>query len=142
MTATRITRFRHVATRFVNPVMRLFASRVPGFGILTHRGRRTGRTYRTPINVFRRGDRYVFALTYGSDAEWVKNVLAAGGCSIRVRGRDVPLTDPELVVDPSRRLVPAPVRIVLRLDDVTEFVVMRADEDRAGRSEGPRAAAG
>ena len=34
------------------------------------------------------GDHYVFVLTYGSDAQWVKNVIAAGGCSIRIRGHD------------------------------------------------------
>jgi hypothetical protein len=36
---------------------------LPGFAILTHVGRRSGRVYRTPINVFRRGDQYLFALT-------------------------------------------------------------------------------
>jgi deazaflavin-dependent oxidoreductase (nitroreductase family) len=122
---TRITRFRHMATRFVNPFTRLFAGRAPGFGILTYRGRRTGRTYHTPINVFSNNDEYVFALTYGSRAEWVKNVLAAGQCWIRVRGRDVKLTDPQLIVDPTRRLVPPPVRPILGLADVTEFLRMR-----------------
>ena len=66
-------------------------------------------------------------LTYGSDAEWVKNVLAAGGCGIRTRGRDVRLTHPEVIVDPSRSLVPAPIRFIGRLGNVTEFVRMRAD---------------
>src|SRR4051794_19559329 len=103
-------RLRHVVTRFVNPVTRLFAGRLPGFGILTNVGRTTGRTYRTPINVFRRGDHYVFVLTYGSDAQWVKNVLAQHECWIRVRGHDVKLVEPELIVDPARRLAPAPVR--------------------------------
>ena len=30
-----------------------FAARLPGFGILTHVGRKSGRIYRTPVNVFR-----------------------------------------------------------------------------------------
>jgi len=81
------TRFlRPFTTRFINPVTRLFAGRMPGFAILTHVGRTSGKTYRTPINVFRRGDSYVFALTYGSDVHWVKNVMAAGavGCASAV----------------------------------------------------------
>jgi deazaflavin-dependent oxidoreductase (nitroreductase family) len=119
-------RLRPFATRVVNPVMRHVAGWLPGFGILTYAGRRSGRTYRTPVNVFRRGDRYVFFLTYGSDAEWVKNVLAAGGCWIRVRGRDVRLVEPEIVVDPARRMVMAPVRFVGRLGHVTEFLLMRS----------------
>src|SRR6266550_3176032 len=119
-------RLRRVVTRFVNPVTRQFAGRLPGFGILTHVGRTTGRTYRTPINVFRRGDHYVFVLTYGSDAQWVKNVLAQRECWVRVRGHDVKLFDPELIVDPARRLAPAPVRFVGRLAHVTEFLRMRS----------------
>jgi len=109
----------------LNPISRLIAAWLPFFGVLTYRGRRTGRTYRTPINVFRRGDRYVFFLTYGSDVHWVKNVRAAGECSIRMLGREVRLVDPELIVDPTRRLVPLPVRIVGRLIGVTEFLQMR-----------------
>jgi deazaflavin-dependent oxidoreductase (nitroreductase family) len=123
---TRLWPLRHFVTQFINPITRVFAGRVPGFGVLTCEGRTTGRTYQTPINLFRRGDHYVFMLTYGSDAEWVKNVLAAGGCSIRVQGRDVILTQPELIVDPRRRLVPVPIRFIGRLLNVTEFLRMRS----------------
>jgi deazaflavin-dependent oxidoreductase (nitroreductase family) len=124
---TRMWRLRHLVTRFVNPVTRLFAGWAPGFGVLTYRGRKTGKVYHTPINVFRRGDEYIFVLTYGSDAEWVKNVLAAGGCRIRTRGRDVSLTQPDLTVDPARSLAPAPMRFIGRLGNVTEFIRMRPE---------------
>src|ERR1700690_3537895 len=100
-----------------------------GSTLSSYAGRTSGRTYHTPINVFRRGDEYVFALTYGSDVQWVKNVLAAGGCEIRVRGRDERLVEPEMFVDPARRLMPPPVRLILRLNHVTEFLRMRAAVD-------------
>ena len=122
---TRLWGFRHVATRYLNPVTRLFAGWVPGFGILTHRGRKTGQTYRTPINVFRRGDDYLFFLTYGPDVEWVKNVFAEGRCVLRTGGRDVSLIEPELITDPERRMAPAVVRSVGRLVRATHFVRMR-----------------
>ena len=80
--------------RIVNPVTRRFAGRLPGFGLLTHVGRTSGRAYITPINVFRRGRHHLFALTYGSDVQWVKNVIAAGGCTLRTRGRTFRLLDP------------------------------------------------
>ena len=96
-------RFRHVVHRFVNPITRPVAKRLPAFAVLTHRGRKSGRTYRTPINVFRRGDDYFFFLTYGSDVNWVKNVLATGSCSIETRGRIVELVEPELITDPELR---------------------------------------
>jgi deazaflavin-dependent oxidoreductase (nitroreductase family) len=110
----------------LNPISRPFAAWLPFFGVLTYKGWRTGRTYRTPINVFRRGDRYVFFLTYGSDVQWVKNVQAAGECSIRTLGREVRLVDPELIVDPDRRLDPLPVRIAGRVWGVTVFLRLRA----------------
>jgi deazaflavin-dependent oxidoreductase (nitroreductase family) len=123
---TRMWGFRHVATRYLNPFTSLFAGWLPGFGILTHEGRTTGRTYRTPINVFERGGDYVFFLTYGSDVQWVKNVLAAGRCSLRTRGRDVVLADPVLSTDAELRIAPPVVRSIGRLIGATQFVRMRA----------------
>ena len=40
-------------------------SPLPGFGVIIHRGRRTDRLYKTPVNVFRHDGDYVIALTYG-----------------------------------------------------------------------------
>ena len=111
--ATRLTPLRILAFRFGNPIMRRVAGWMPGFGILTYRGRTSGRTYRTPINVFRRGESIVFALTYGPDVQWVKNVLAAGGCQVRTRRHDLTLAEPELFEDPQRHDVPRPVRWIL-----------------------------
>jgi deazaflavin-dependent oxidoreductase (nitroreductase family) len=99
---------------------------MPGFGLLTYRGRTTGRTYHLPINVFRHGQQYFFVLTYGSESQWVKNVLAAGECHIRVRGRDVSLVEPELLINPSWDLVPLVVRLIERPAGVTSFLRMRA----------------
>ncbi len=122
---TRMWRFRPFTMRLVNPVTRLFAGRMPGFGLLTYRGRTTGRIYHLPINVFQRGEHYIFVLTYGSESQWVKNVLAAGGCEIQVRGRDVRLVQPELIVNPAWELIPWPARFIERMAGVTEFLLMR-----------------
>jgi deazaflavin-dependent oxidoreductase (nitroreductase family) len=122
---TRMRVIRPFTTHVFNPIARRFAGWLPGFGILEYKGRKSGRTYRTPINVFRRGDWFVFALTYGADVLWVKNIVAAGGCILRTRGRAVRLVDPELFVDPGRRLMPLLVRIVLRFDRATVFLRMR-----------------
>ena len=89
--ATKMRRLRFFTACFINPLTRLVAGRLPGFALITHTGRRSGRAYRTPINVFRRDDHYYFPLSYGSDVDWLKNVLAAGQCSIRIRGRTVQL---------------------------------------------------
>jgi deazaflavin-dependent oxidoreductase (nitroreductase family) len=125
-TTPRLWPARSLVRRFVNPVTQLFAGWLPWFAILTHVGRRSGRTYTIPINAFRRGDHYVFALTYGSNVDWLKNVHAAGECRIRTRGRVVRLVDPEVIVDPELRDLPWLLRPLLaHLDRVTEVLRMR-----------------
>jgi deazaflavin-dependent oxidoreductase (nitroreductase family) len=103
---------------------------MPGFAMVTYVGRRSGRLYRLPLNLFRRGDEYTFALTYGPDVQWVQNVLAAGGCEIESGGRVTRLVEPRLVHDPTRSRVPQPVRTFLGLIGVHEFLVLREDRAR------------
>ena len=114
---------RRVTNRVAGPLAR----RLPLFGVVTHPGRRSGREYTTPVNVFRVPGWYVIALTYGPDSEWTKNVLAAGGCWLETRGRRVRLAGPRLVTDESRRLVPVPVRPVLRALGVAQFLLLRPE---------------
>ena len=108
-----------------NHVSRPVAGYLPGFAVVTHVGRRSGRAYETPVNMFRDGERYVFALTYGADSQWVRNVMAAGSCGVRTQARTVRLCEPRIFTDPERRVVPVPVRPVLRLLDVSDFLSMR-----------------
>jgi deazaflavin-dependent oxidoreductase (nitroreductase family) len=124
MTRTRITWLRPFTTRVVNPITRLVAGHLPWFGIVVVRGRSSGVIRRVPMNVFRSGDDYVFALTYGAEVDWVRNVLAAGGCDLETRGRSVVLREPVVVLDPERRLMPLPIRLFLRLIRVTEVLRM------------------
>jgi deazaflavin-dependent oxidoreductase (nitroreductase family) len=112
---------KHVTNRITGP----FAGVLPGFAVVTHVGRKSGTTYRTPVNMFRRGDDYVFVMTYGPDADWVRNVDAAGGAEIRTTGRIVRLTGPRHFTDGERRCVPVPVRPILRLLGVDQFMSMR-----------------
>jgi deazaflavin-dependent oxidoreductase (nitroreductase family) len=123
---TRLWFLRRFTTHVVNPMTLLFFGRLPGCGTLAHIGRTSGRRYRVPVFLLRRGDDYVFALTYGSNAYWVKNILAAGGVEMRVRGRDVRLIEPEVFVDKTRRLMPLPYRLAGRAVHATEFLSMRA----------------
>jgi deazaflavin-dependent oxidoreductase (nitroreductase family) len=83
--------------RFTNVFTSRFAPWAPGFGIVTHRGRRSGQLYRTPVNVFPRGDKFIFALTYGPGADWVKNVLAAGEADLHFIRKDVHLINPRVL---------------------------------------------
>jgi deazaflavin-dependent oxidoreductase (nitroreductase family) len=101
---------------------------LPGFAVVVHRGRRSGRQFQTPVNVFPRpGGRYVVALTYGPDTDWVKNVLAAGGCELLTRGTHLELTAPRLFHDEARgeiRVVERAILGLLHVDDFLELQVV------------------
>jgi deazaflavin-dependent oxidoreductase (nitroreductase family) len=125
-----VARFnRRVTNRVATPVLR----RLPGFGVVHHVGRRSGRSYRTPVNVFEVDGDYVVALTYGRETDWVRNVVAAGGCALEVRGRLVRCTAPRLEHDPTASRIRLPERPVLRLLGVADFLRLTPWHDgRAG----------
>ena len=105
-----------------NRITGLFAGWLPGFRHPDHVGRKSGKVYRTPVNVFRASNGFTIALTYSSQSEWVKNVLAAGGCEIETRGKKYQLSAPKVIRDPTRRRFPVPVRFVLRLVGADEYM--------------------
>jgi deazaflavin-dependent oxidoreductase (nitroreductase family) len=111
-----------------NRIVRTFAGRrLSPVAIVVHRGRRSGRHYRTPVLAFRVDDGYVIALFYGTDRDWVRNVLAAGSCSLERGGRRVELTDPRMLdAGDDKALVPAPMRPGLRLLRVTRVLRLLA----------------
>ena len=111
-----------------NRVLGRIAGRAPGFAIVVHYGRSSGRRYRTPVNLFRDPSGYVIALTYGSDADWVRNVLTGDGCTLVARGKVVPAARPRIVHDPQQNPVPRPVGLLLSLVGVSDFLIL--DEER------------
>jgi deazaflavin-dependent oxidoreductase (nitroreductase family) len=112
-----------------NRITGLFAGWLPGFGILTHIGRKSGKVYRTPINVFRAPNGFIIALTYSSQSEWVKNVLAAGGCELKTVGKNYRLSAPKVVHDRTRRSFPIPVRLVLMIVGAEEYMEFQSNVD-------------
>lgn len=84
---------RHVT----NPVQRLWAGWLPGMAILEHVGRKSGKQYRTPLNVFPTDDGVAVLLTYGPDRDWLKNITAADHARMKRMGRMIVLSDPRVV---------------------------------------------
>jgi uncharacterized protein len=105
-----------------NRIMSPFAARLPGFGIVTHVGRKTGRVYRTPVKVFGTPDAFLIALTYGRDCQWVRNVLSAGGCQLETGRMLHQFSVPTIVHDPTRRRFPPFVRMILWLAGANDFM--------------------
>jgi deazaflavin-dependent oxidoreductase (nitroreductase family) len=104
-------------------LIRTIAGRLPPLAIVEHIGRRSGRVYRTPVLAFRAGDAWVIALTYGSDTDWVRNVLGACGCTLEHGGNRLALRTPRVIVaDAVPHGLPGPVRVALRALRVTEYL--------------------
>jgi deazaflavin-dependent oxidoreductase (nitroreductase family) len=119
----------------LNRLTKFIAPWAPGWAIVIHRGRKSGLVFRTPLWAFRRGDEYVIALTYGSTADWVRNVLAAGGCELESRRRRYQLGSPRVYRDENATDMPRFIRFMLgtvlkapeflRLDIVNEVAIAR-----------------
>jgi deazaflavin-dependent oxidoreductase (nitroreductase family) len=105
-----------------NRITSRFAARLPGFGILTHVGRKSGKVYRTPVNVFRAPEGFLIALTYGWESEWVRNVVTAGGCQLETRRVRYQLSSPAVVHDPTRQRFTLFVRVVLGIIGANDFM--------------------
>jgi deazaflavin-dependent oxidoreductase (nitroreductase family) len=89
----RLARFNRAVT---NRVQGVYAWVLPPWAVVCHRGRSTGRAYRTPVVAAVRGRTLAIAVLYGQESDWVRNVLAGGGQVVRA-GRTYELIAPRLV---------------------------------------------
>ena len=67
----------------------------PLYGVIEHRGRRSGKLFRTPVVVRPTKDGFIVPMPWGEGTDWYRNIRAAGGCTIRWKGRDYQLVDPQ-----------------------------------------------
>jgi deazaflavin-dependent oxidoreductase (nitroreductase family) len=86
-------------SRIVNPLVLSFAGTrlLPLYGVIQHRGRRSGKVFHTPVVVRPTRDGFVVPMPWGESTDWYRNVRATGGCVIRWKGRDYALAQPEVV---------------------------------------------
>ena len=109
--------------RVTNRVTTPFARRLPWFGVVRHVGRRTGTLYETPLMCWVGDTAVTIALTYGSDVDWLKNLVVAGGGEIVVSGKPIAVRAPVfLETREGRNRVPAVVRGAFVVVDSNEFV--------------------
>ena len=86
-------------TKMLNPLIVKLAGRrhFRMAAQIRHVGRRSGRTYTTPVSARRSGDMVVIALTFGNQSDWSRNVRSAGGGTIRIEGEDYDVTQPQFM---------------------------------------------
>jgi deazaflavin-dependent oxidoreductase (nitroreductase family) len=87
------------AARAFNPLVLSFAGTrlMPLYGVLRHRGRRSGKLFRTPVVVRPTIHGFIVPMPWGERTDWYRNVRAAGECVIRWKGREYPLIQPEVI---------------------------------------------
>jgi deazaflavin-dependent oxidoreductase (nitroreductase family) len=115
-----VARFnKRVTNRFLQPL----AGRFENFGVVLHVGRKSGRSYRTPVNYFTADDPglLVIALTYGPKTDWVQNVLAGGGDIETTRGLRRISSAKIVGRQAVRTYLPLTVRLALRVLRVHDF---------------------
>jgi hypothetical protein len=96
-TAEKNTSWRFA--RATAPVVRVLAGRrwIPIWAVVHHRGRVSGRELAVPVAVTPTPSGFVINLPWGAGTNWVRNVIAAGGCTIRWKGADHRVDDPAII---------------------------------------------
>lgn len=94
--------------------------------VLIHVGRKSGTTYETPLEPHPIEGGVIVTLMYSSKSDWVQNVLAAGGASLRSGGTVAEVSNPRIITleqaqelwDPNTNVQPGFMRVseYLRLD--------------------------
>lgn len=121
-----------VLNRTLNPLtLRAARSGLGPFCLVRHVGRKTGRTYETPLILAPVPGGFVAALTYGPDVSWLKNITAAGTCEVVVKGVPHHVTgiDPMSAED-GLRAFGVPAAWILRLARRHEFRLLRSTDAR------------
>lgn len=105
------------------------------WGLVTHVGRRSGRTYQTSLGTYPYGDGFLLPLGYGTHTDWYRNMMAAGTCTLAWKGRTYQLERPELISGPEvMRAWPMRDRILLQLAGMHDFVWLHRSKEQATES--------
>jgi deazaflavin-dependent oxidoreductase (nitroreductase family) len=85
-------------TRAMRPLaMRSAGKEGSGTSVVRHVGRRSRRTYETPVIAVQQGDSFLIALPYGQRTDWAKNVLDKGSAVIVTNGRTYEVDRPKVI---------------------------------------------
>ena len=126
--AGRRRRFvRQFNKRILNPfAMWLVARRPMYYGVLRHKGRRSGKTYATPVVAKLTSAGVIIPLPYSANADWCRNVLVAGSCSLKLGGEEYALILPEVIpASIGEHLVPPTNASVWRRIGIEHYLLLR-----------------
>ena len=119
----KIAKFNKYVT---NKFFLIFAGWLPPFAVVHHKGRRSGKSYRTPVLAFPTESGFLFALTYGRKVDWVRNIRASDGGVLEYKSQKIPFTGVTLVKY-DEKLFPRWVRRSLRRVSVEDCILVERD---------------
>lgn len=125
----------HFNRAVTNPIQRQYAWLLPPWAIVCHRGRRSGRPYRTPVMAFVHGRTIAAVVLYGERSDWVQNVLAGGATVVRA-GRTYELVSPRVVDSRDAVGISSAARVLGQLSD--RLLVAQLADPEPGWGRGPR----
>jgi deazaflavin-dependent oxidoreductase (nitroreductase family) len=97
------------------------------FSLVRHVGRKSGRTYETPLILAVVPEGFIAELTYGEKVDWYRNVVAADGCVILHRRKEYRVTHIEpCSAERGRSAFPTPLRQLLKVMRRTDFRLLRS----------------
>lgn len=85
-----------IQIKYLNPVIKPLAGRLPGLSVIKHRGRTSGRPYETLVTAYRKDSELAIVLGHGK-TDWAKNVLAAGEADVALFRDEVHIVNPRIV---------------------------------------------
>ncbi|HEX6548059.1 MAG TPA: nitroreductase/quinone reductase family protein [Candidatus Dormibacteraeota bacterium] len=115
-------------TPLLNPIVLRLARFIPVYVVLEHRGRRSGRIYRSPLAGVRTANGFVIPIAFGEGSHWVRNVIQAGGGKLEWRGRRFEIAEPEVISwDEGKGALTALERRLAPVFGVSRFVRVKAE---------------
>jgi deazaflavin-dependent oxidoreductase (nitroreductase family) len=122
-------RFLWLLKNTLNRITSLIARSGYGpFSLIRHVGRKSGRTYETPVILASVPEGFIAELTYGDKVDWYRNAVAAGGCVVVQHRKEYTATHIERCSpDRGRSAYPRPFRQILKAAGRTEFRLLRTD---------------
>ena len=99
---------------------------VPFWSLLRHQGRRSGRTYATPVTASRVPGGFAIPMAFGEEADWYRNIVAGGSAAIRWRGTEHQVGD-AAALDPDSAMFGFPgwQKRLFRALGIRRFVFLR-----------------
>lgn len=125
------SRIRYFNKKYINRVMMVIAGkRHSPIAVIRHFGRKSGNSYTTPVIAAKNQNSFVFALTYGKEVDWYRNILARGSGDLEWHGTCYPLADPKpLNSELGCKAFTQPAGAILSLLKIENFFEMKITKE-------------